>query len=155
MQTYINRCHKESERHAAYPEQSTEHFNNFANITVNGDSITPQKDQILREEDHQEYCQTLFNKNEENKSIISSKTIESNANNKIESNVSNKIEHILSEQKEISMNQNAFNSHFKAYLENIPIPSLTTTFGRNAANQISTSMTDQLADTNRTRMEHM
>ena len=33
--------------------------------------------------------------------------------------------------------------------------SLTTLFGRNTANQVSISATDQSTDTNRTRMEHL
>ena len=39
----IDSFHKESERHAAYPEQSTAHFENVANITVDSISIIPQK----------------------------------------------------------------------------------------------------------------
>ena len=31
--------HKESERHTAYPEQRTVHFENVANITVDSDSV--------------------------------------------------------------------------------------------------------------------
>ena len=34
LQKYIDGCHKESERRATYPEQSTPHFENIANITV-------------------------------------------------------------------------------------------------------------------------
>ena len=43
MQTYIDSCKKESEKHAAYPEQSNVHFENVANITVDSDSITPRE----------------------------------------------------------------------------------------------------------------
>ena len=42
MKNYIDSCHKESERHTAYPEQSTEHFENVANITVDSDSVITQ-----------------------------------------------------------------------------------------------------------------
>ena len=76
LQTYIDCCHQESERHALYPEQGIVHFNNMANITIDNNSITPQRRQNEREEHHQKDCQILFNKNEENKSIIASKTIE-------------------------------------------------------------------------------
>ena len=50
LQTYIDSCHKESRRYAAYPENITAHFNNVADITVDGDSITPQNEKcyILR-----------------------------------------------------------------------------------------------------------
>ena len=43
LQKFIDSCQKESKRHTAYPEQSTAHFNNVANITVDIDSIAPQK----------------------------------------------------------------------------------------------------------------
>ena len=46
LQTYIDIYHKESERCAAYLEQSNAHFNNIANINVNSDGITPQKNRI-------------------------------------------------------------------------------------------------------------
>ena len=46
LRTYIDSFHKESEGHAVYTEQSTAHFNNFSNITVDSDIITPQKKQI-------------------------------------------------------------------------------------------------------------
>ena len=42
LQNYIDICHKELERAAAYPEQSTAPFNNVLRITVDIDSITPQ-----------------------------------------------------------------------------------------------------------------
>ena len=42
LQTYIGSCHKESERHAAYPEQIPSHLNNIAIVTVDSDSITKQ-----------------------------------------------------------------------------------------------------------------
>ena len=45
LRNYIDSCHKESERSAEYPEQSTTYFNNVVNITVYNDSITPQKKQ--------------------------------------------------------------------------------------------------------------
>ena len=41
----------------------------------------------------------------------------------------NRIEQIESKQKEIARNQTAYTPNFKAYLDNIPIPSLTTTLG--------------------------
>ena len=53
LQNYIDSCHKESERHAAYPEHITAHFNNVENITVNSDSITHRR-KNGREEDCQE-----------------------------------------------------------------------------------------------------
>ena len=39
MQDYIDIFHKESERHAEYPEQSTGHFEKVANITVDSNSL--------------------------------------------------------------------------------------------------------------------
>ena len=50
------------------------------------------------------------------------KTMEQNVRKKIESNTRNEIEQIASKQKEIARNQTTFNTHFKAYLENLPIP---------------------------------
>ena len=67
-------------------------------------------------------------------------------------NTSNQIEQIASEQKEIARNQIAYITHFKAYLKNIPTPSMYTPFGRNTAKKIYILTTDQSADTNRTRM---
>ena len=46
--------------------------------------MIPQKKKNGRKEDRKEYCHIPFNKNEENKSIIASETIEPNASNKIE-----------------------------------------------------------------------
>ena len=40
---YIDSCHKESEIRAAYTEQSTVHFKNVANITVDRDSLFLQE----------------------------------------------------------------------------------------------------------------
>ena len=74
-----------------YPEQSTENFNNVTNINVVSDNITPQK-KNGREEYCQEDRQIPFNKKEENKSIISRKTIEPNARKTIEPNAIEKIE---------------------------------------------------------------
>ena len=39
MKFYFDSCHKESEIHVVYPEQSTEFFENVVNITVNSASI--------------------------------------------------------------------------------------------------------------------
>ena len=58
--------HKESERHAAYLEQSTADFENVANITVDSASVIIQDKKIGSEEDCQE---DPYNKNEANKSI--------------------------------------------------------------------------------------
>ena len=55
-----------------------------------------------------------------------SKTIVPNVNKTIEPNLSNKIKQIVSKQKEISRYQTTFNTHFRTYLDNTPIPSLTT-----------------------------
>ena len=49
IQTYIDSCKKES---AANTEQNTLHLENVARITVDSDSITPQKKQKGREECH-------------------------------------------------------------------------------------------------------
>ena len=54
MRNYIYSYHKESERYAAYPKQSTEHFKTFANITVDSDGVIPQEKQSGSEKDHQE-----------------------------------------------------------------------------------------------------
>ena len=75
MQEHIGGCHKESESSEVYPEHSTAHFNNVANITVNIDSITLKNKQNKREEYRQKDFHISFDKNEENKSIIASKTI--------------------------------------------------------------------------------
>ena len=48
-QEHIDSCHKESESCAAYPENSTVHLNNAANITVDIDSITQQRKKWERE----------------------------------------------------------------------------------------------------------
>ena len=64
----------------------------------------------------------LSKKNEENKSIIASETIEPNANETIEPNANNIIEQIASKQKEISIDQTKFNPHLKYYLKKKPIP---------------------------------
>ena len=45
MQYYIDSCHKELERYASYPEQSTANYDNLANITVDSASGTPQEKQ--------------------------------------------------------------------------------------------------------------
>ena len=71
---------KESERRAAHPELKTLHLEKVAKITFDSD-IKPNS----REEDHQEYRrQITYNKNEENKGIITSKTVY--ASKAIESN---------------------------------------------------------------------
>ena len=51
LQTDIDIVKKECE---AYPENNTLHSENVANITINSDSVTPQKKKNGREEDHQE-----------------------------------------------------------------------------------------------------
>ena len=89
----------------------------------------------------------LFQKNEENKSIIASGTIEPN--------MSKTIERIASKQKEITRNHTVFNPHLKSYLKNLPISSLTTPFGKNNANEISILKMYKLEDTNYTTMENM
>ena len=43
MREHIDSCHKESKICAAYPEYSTAYFNKVENITIDSDSITPQK----------------------------------------------------------------------------------------------------------------
>ena len=49
LRTYVDSFYKESERRSEYPEQSTAHFNNVPNITIDIDSITPQKKKNGRE----------------------------------------------------------------------------------------------------------
>ena len=71
-------------------EQSNAHFNDAASINVDSNSMIPQKKKNGRKEDRKEYCHIPFNKNEENKSIIASETIEPNARNKIEQTESDK-----------------------------------------------------------------
>ena len=66
MQDYIDSCHKESERRAAYLEQSTAYYENIENITVDSASLIPQEKQNGNEEDHQV---NPYEKNEANKSI--------------------------------------------------------------------------------------
>ena len=89
IQTYIDSCKKER---AANTEQNTLHLENVARITVDSDSITPQKKQKGREEYHQEDYQIPLNENEENQSIIAIRTIESNVGKTIEPNASETIE---------------------------------------------------------------
>ena len=103
LKNYIDICHKELERCAAYPEQSTENFNKITNINIDSDVINPQNKLNWREENHQEDSHIPFNENGKNKSIIASKkiepnvseTIELNASKPIEPNASNKIEQIV------------------------------------------------------------
>ena len=45
MQENIDSCHKESEIHAAYPEQSTAHFEEVVKITFNSASVITQEKQ--------------------------------------------------------------------------------------------------------------
>ena len=61
----------------------------------------------------------------------------------------------MSKQEEIARNQIAYITHFKSYLNNLQTPQLSTLFGISTFKQISISMTYQLADTNRTRIEHL
>ena len=90
LKTYIESCHKESERCAAYLEQNTLHSEIASDIAINSDSITPQKKKNDREEYRQEDHQMPFNENDANKSknvsrkVNTSKKIETNARNKIE-----------------------------------------------------------------------
>ena len=93
IQTYIDSFKKER---AENTEQNTLHLENFAIIAVDSNIITPQKKQNGRKENHQEHCKIPFEENEENNSIITSKTIESNANEEIGLNKINKIEQIAS-----------------------------------------------------------
>ena len=53
MRNYIDSCHNESEARTLYQEQSTVHFENLANITVNSDIIIPQEKKNWSEKDHQ------------------------------------------------------------------------------------------------------
>ena len=62
------------------------------------------------------------------------KQLNQNAREKIEPNMRNKIEQLVIKQKKILRNTTALKPKFKAYLNNIPIPPLTTLFGRNTAN---------------------
>ena len=57
--------------------------------------------------------------------------------------------------KKKSRNQTANISHFKADLNNLPIPPLTTPFCRNTPKKIYIAATDQSTDTNCTRMEYL
>ena len=43
MRNYIYSCHKESEIRAEYMEQSTAHFENVVNITVDSVGVIPQE----------------------------------------------------------------------------------------------------------------
>ena len=47
MKNYIDSCKKKS---AAYLEQNTTHFETVANISIDSDSVTPQKKQKVCEE---------------------------------------------------------------------------------------------------------
>ena len=107
------------EGNTAYPEQSTAHFENVANITVDSISIIPQKIKmgvinIAR--------RILTKKNEVNRSIEenASKKIEQNASKTIEQTESNKIEKIENKQKEIARNKIKSITYFKDYLNDFP-----------------------------------
>ena len=78
-----------------------------------------------------------------------SKTIESKASKKIE------LKKLRADKSKFARNKITVNHHFKYYLGNLPIPSLTTLFGRNNAKKISILATYQLAGTNHTRMEDL
>ena len=121
-------------------EQSTAHLNNVANITVDINIIILNKKQNEREEDckedrqedRQEDRNIPFDKNDENKSTISSKTIEPSTSNKIEQiarktvNASEKIE-----QNSIKIIKAGTEKHFFPCIDNIiPVPiSLTFRLG--------------------------
>ena len=99
MQHYIGSCHKVSERRAPYLEQSTAHFEDVVNITVDSDTLIPQN-----------------------------RSIEENSSKTIEQNASNQIDQIASKQKEIARKKIAYIPHFKACLNNLT-NLLTTQFG--------------------------
>ena len=61
MQNYIDICLRELERRADYPEHSTAHFENVANITVNSASVIHQEKNGSKA--------NPYEKNEANKSI--------------------------------------------------------------------------------------
>ena len=82
MREHIDGCHKESKSCATYPEHSTAHLNNIANITFN-DIMTPQKRKNKREEDSQEDHKIHFFLNQANKSTIVEKQIEPNESKKL------------------------------------------------------------------------
>ena len=65
MQNYIDSCHKESERIAAYTEQIFAHFENIVNVTVDNDSVIPQE-KYWSEKDRQA---NSYKNNETNKGI--------------------------------------------------------------------------------------
>ena len=73
----------------------------------------------------------------------------------IEQIVNNQIEQIASKQTEMSKYQISYIPSFKAYLDNIPTPSMSSPVGIIADKKISISTTNQSADTNRTNMEHI
>ena len=77
MKNYIDRFHKESEIRAACPEQSTPHFENVDNITVDSDSVIPQEKKTGSEKYQQA---NYYEENESNKSTeeIVSKKVEQN-----------------------------------------------------------------------------
>ena len=66
MQDYIDIFHKESERHAEYPEQRTTHFEKVANITVDSNSVIIHQKQNGREKD----CQANPYKKHEAKKVL-------------------------------------------------------------------------------------
>ena len=80
MRENIDSCHKESEIHAAYPEQSTAHFEEVVKITFNSASVITQEKQNGSQEHHQA---NTYNENEVNKSI------EEKASEKIEQTARN------------------------------------------------------------------
>ena len=47
MRDHINSCHKASKKRTAYPQQSTAHFEDFANIAVDSDSVISQENKIV------------------------------------------------------------------------------------------------------------
>ena len=95
-----------------YTEQKNLHFGNVGNKNIYNDSITPHEKQNRIKGDCGGNYKIPFGKNKSNKSIIASKTIEPNANEKIEPNAGNTIEQIESKKNEIAINQTAFNTIF-------------------------------------------
>ena len=129
MGNCIDSCHKLSERRAAYLGQSIVQFENFANVSVDIDSVIPQGKKISEND----YQAIPFDDNEANKSI-------EKCEQKIEQNSSKK--------KELSRNHIACIPHFKDSLKNLPTPSLSTLFGRYTSKQIFILTRCQFAYTN-------
>ena len=85
MQNYIDSCHRESEKRAAYPENSTANFENILSITVDSDSSIRQEKQNVSNKYHQVNPYDKYEANKIIKEITSKKVDKREQNNQFQS----------------------------------------------------------------------